>query len=189
MVCPRNDVMTIFSATRRCNTAVTLFRIVLTLFQCCDAVLRWKSSLRIITLRKERRNSIRTSLRHDQSEVHIRSGQCYVISMEFLCSLLRRLLREIQLRRRKKTYALFSVNNMTKLTYKTRRKLIHILVSKKWIVICLMSRIQFIIFNCEICKNNVMSITSLISCITFHQEVCFVILWPRNPYKNTVPPF
>ena len=39
---------TIFRATQRCNIVATLFQIVTTLFQHCNAVLRKKSSLRII---------------------------------------------------------------------------------------------------------------------------------------------
>ena len=39
---------TIFSATERCNIVVTLFGIVTTLFQHCNALLRSKSSLRIV---------------------------------------------------------------------------------------------------------------------------------------------
>ena len=40
--------MMIFSATQRYNIVVTLFRIVTTLFQHCNAVFPWKSSLRIV---------------------------------------------------------------------------------------------------------------------------------------------
>ena len=39
---------TIFSETQSCNIVATLFRMVTTLFQHCDVVLRWKSSLRIV---------------------------------------------------------------------------------------------------------------------------------------------
>ena len=39
---------TIFSATPRCNIVATLFRLVATFFQYCNAVLRLKSSLRIV---------------------------------------------------------------------------------------------------------------------------------------------
>ena len=39
----------IFSATKLCNIVATLFRIVPTLFQRCNAVLRLKSSLRIVS--------------------------------------------------------------------------------------------------------------------------------------------
>ena len=39
----------IFSATQRCNIVATLFRIVTTLFQHCNAVLRKESSLRIVS--------------------------------------------------------------------------------------------------------------------------------------------
>ena len=38
----------IFSATQRCNIVATLFGMVTTLPQHCKAVLRWKSSLRIV---------------------------------------------------------------------------------------------------------------------------------------------
>ena len=44
----RRFATTTFSATQRCNIVATLFRIVTTLFQHCLAVLRKKSSLRII---------------------------------------------------------------------------------------------------------------------------------------------
>ena len=44
----RRFATTIFSATQRCNIVATLFRIVTTLFQHCLAVLRQKSSLRIV---------------------------------------------------------------------------------------------------------------------------------------------
>ena len=44
----RRFAKTIFSATQRCNIVATLFRIVTTLFQHCNAVLPWKSSLRIV---------------------------------------------------------------------------------------------------------------------------------------------
>ena len=44
----RRFATTIFSATQRCNIVATLFRIVTTLFQHCLAVLRKKSSLRIV---------------------------------------------------------------------------------------------------------------------------------------------
>ena len=39
----------IFSATQRCNILATLFRIVTTLFQHCNAVLRKESSFRIVS--------------------------------------------------------------------------------------------------------------------------------------------
>ena len=44
----RRFAKTIFSATQRCNIVATLFRIVTILFQHCNAVLPWKSSLRIV---------------------------------------------------------------------------------------------------------------------------------------------
>ena len=44
----RRFAMTIFSATQRCNIVATLFRMVTTLSQHCNAVLCWKSSLRIV---------------------------------------------------------------------------------------------------------------------------------------------
>ena len=44
----RRFATTIFSATQRCNIIATLFRMVSTLFQHCNAVLRQKSSLRIV---------------------------------------------------------------------------------------------------------------------------------------------
>ena len=44
----RRFATTIFSATQRCNIIATLFRMVTTLFQHCNAVLRQKSSLRIV---------------------------------------------------------------------------------------------------------------------------------------------
>ena len=44
----RRFATTIFSATQRCNIIATLFRMVPTLFQHCSAVLRQKSSLRIV---------------------------------------------------------------------------------------------------------------------------------------------
>ena len=40
--------MMIFRATQRCNIVATLFRIVTTLFQHCNAVFLWKSSLWIV---------------------------------------------------------------------------------------------------------------------------------------------
>ena len=42
----RRFATTIFSATQRCNIVVTLFRIVTTLFQHCNDMLRSKSPLR-----------------------------------------------------------------------------------------------------------------------------------------------
>ena len=44
----RRFATTILSATQRCNIVATLFRIVTTLFQHCNAVLRKKSSLPIV---------------------------------------------------------------------------------------------------------------------------------------------
>ena len=44
----RRFAMMIFSATQRCNIVATLFRIVTTLFQHCNAVFPWKSSLQIV---------------------------------------------------------------------------------------------------------------------------------------------
>ena len=44
----RRFAMMIFSATQHCNIVATLFRIVTTLFQHCNAVFPWKSSLRIV---------------------------------------------------------------------------------------------------------------------------------------------
>ena len=44
----RRFAMMIFSATQRCNIVAKLFRIVTTLFQHCNAVFPWKSSLRIV---------------------------------------------------------------------------------------------------------------------------------------------
>ena len=44
----RRFAMTICSATQRCNIVATLFRMVTTLFQHCNAVLYLKSSLRIV---------------------------------------------------------------------------------------------------------------------------------------------
>ena len=44
----RRFATTIFSATQRCNIIATLFRMVTTLFPHCNAVLRQKSSLRIV---------------------------------------------------------------------------------------------------------------------------------------------
>ena len=82
-VCPEDDneelgdvcytgrfVTTIFSATEGCNIVPILFRIVTTLFQHCNAVLRWKSSLPIvpcnITFKQHRRWRLRK--RHLKSE-------------------------------------------------------------------------------------------------------------------------
>ena len=44
----RRFASAIFSATQRYNIVTTLLRIVTTLFQHCNDVLRWKSSLRIV---------------------------------------------------------------------------------------------------------------------------------------------
>ena len=44
----RRFAMMIFSATQHCNIVATLFRIVTTLFQHCNAVFPWKSLLRIV---------------------------------------------------------------------------------------------------------------------------------------------
>ena len=63
-------VTTIFSATEGCNIVPILFRTVTTLFQHCNAVLRWKSSLPIvpcnITFKQHRRRRLRK--RHLKSE-------------------------------------------------------------------------------------------------------------------------
>ena len=62
----RQFATTIFSAAQLCSIVATLFRIVTTLFQHCNAVLRWKSSLLSvlcnITFSEQNNNSPRASI-------------------------------------------------------------------------------------------------------------------------------
>ena len=61
----RQFAMTIFSATQHYSIVATLFRMVATLFQHCNAVLRWKSSLYLVSCNMIFKVMLHETIRND----------------------------------------------------------------------------------------------------------------------------